>query len=34
MTDVLVTTGSGTIVLVVVLIIATILLYLFTDWTD
>lgn len=34
MTDVLVTIGSGTIVLVVVLIIATILLYLFTDWTD
>ncbi len=34
MTDVLVTIGIGSIVLVVVSIIATVLLYLFTDWTE
>ena len=34
MTDLLVTIGSGTIVLVAVVIVATILFYLFTDWTD
>jgi len=34
MTDLLVTIGSGTIVLVAVAIVATILFYLFTDWTD
>ena len=34
MTDILVTIGSGTIVLVVVSIVSTILYYLFVDWDE